>query len=139
MTEAQMQKNFCRAQLGKYRPRLQAILVTNARGGFPGDQLVASGRIQRQPVFRIQEFENASIIKRQEIAVIVFFGDRPPLLRGRLLRQRHDDRFTVYDNAVKIEDDRAQQVPLLRDRIGAGNESGKVTPGREMALVRVNP
>ena len=58
----------------------------------------------------VEVFDDAAVVQRQIVTIILFFTDGPALPGGHFLGQLQNERFTVYDDAIKIEDNGAQQV-----------------------------
>ena len=58
----------------------------------------------------VEVLDDAAVVQRQVVTVILFFADRPALQGGHFLGQLENERLTVYDDAIEIEDYGAQQV-----------------------------
>jgi len=53
--------------------------------------------------------DDATVIESEVISIIFFFGEEPTLSSRHFLNELHDERFAVNKDAVKIENDRAEQ------------------------------
>ena len=58
----------------------------------------------------VEVFDDPTVVQRQIVTVILFFADGPALEGSHLLGQLQDERLTIYDDAIEVEDNGAQQV-----------------------------
>src|SRR5437879_10538584 len=92
------------------RQRRQAVAdESRILAGFPGDQSVPPRGIHFAAVAAVQALDNAAVVERQIVAVILLFGEFPALFCGHFLGELEDERLAVYQDAVEIEDEGAQQ------------------------------
>ena len=71
------------------------------------DQLVAAFLIDAQSMASIEVFNDAAIIERKIIAIILFFGDNPAFLGSHFLGKLQDKRLAVDEHSVEVEYDRS--------------------------------
>src|SRR5579875_332164 len=88
--------------------------------GLPVDQFFYAVVVNGPAVAYIEMLDNSAIIERQVVAKIFFLGNSPTFLGCHFLGELHDDGFRIDDDAVKIENNGAQQMRISGIKIADG-------------------